>query len=326
MKIIRLGDPHVKPSNIEESEALMEFVLNTYLFLKADRLEILGDLFDTHNIIRLEVLQFWHRWIKKLRKNSINTVILVGNHDLGGDYANDYSALHVFQHYAYGNVEIITEPKSICGIGYLPYIHDNKKFIEEANWLAESEHCATLVSHTTYQGSKFDNGMFAPDGVDPDLLDPRLTNLITGHIHSTQEFGRVWYPGTARWLSKSCANLKKGIWACKHDDDGKMLSREFISTESVCTPILSLIYKEGEERPSIPEKAKVYLELIGSSKWINENKGTFKGAMVSSQTTDVKLTKDRKSGKSLYEFLTEHYKTGNKKELIEYMKDRDLLV
>jgi DNA repair exonuclease SbcCD nuclease subunit len=322
MKILRLGDPHVKPNNIKESDALMVFVFNKCKELKVDRLEILGDLADTHSILRLEVLEFWQNWIRKLSKNKIQTIILRGNHDVGGDYSNDYSWLHVFGHLE--NITIVIDPIEFQGIGYMPYIHDNKEFVEKANELAK--YSKVLVSHTTYQGSKYDNGMYAPDGVDPDLLDPSFTSLITGHVHSEQEFGRVWYPGTARWLSKSCANRRKGIWLCEHADDGTLLSKEFISTESVCTPIISLNWKEGQEKPVIPANAKVDIELIGSSEWVTKTKKELIGSVsVSSKITDTKKSKERKSGKSLYEFLSKHYETNKREKLISYMKGLDLV-
>ena len=60
MKILRVGDPHVKPNNLKEfREALMRFALSEAIARKVDVLEILGDLFDTHSIVRLEVLEFW---------------------------------------------------------------------------------------------------------------------------------------------------------------------------------------------------------------------------------------------------------------------------
>jgi hypothetical protein len=45
LRILRVGDPHVKVTNIEESERLVEFVAEKAIELKVDRIEILGDLF-----------------------------------------------------------------------------------------------------------------------------------------------------------------------------------------------------------------------------------------------------------------------------------------
>ena len=327
MRVLLFGDPHARPNNIKESEALVQFALDKCLELKVDRLKILGDLLDTHSIVRLEVLEFWGKWIRTLEKSKINTVILTGNHDMCGDYSNTYSALHVFAaNKEYVRIIGMSENNGI--FGYMPYIHDNEEFVKQANDLAEHG-AKVLVSHTTYDGGKFDNGMFAPGGVSPDLLDPRLIHLISGHVHSEQEFGRVWYPGTARWLSKSCANKKKGLWLVDHDDNtGAILSKEFISTESVCLPIISLVWKEGDNCPEIPDSSKVDIELIGSSDWVTKQKLELKGKVsISSKITDTKKSRERKSGSSLFEFLSNFYPTEPEKRhhLIEYMKGLNLV-
>ena len=328
MKTIRVGDMHVTPNNLKESDSLMKFVLSNALDLKTDRIEFLGDLFHTHAMVRLEVLDFWDKWLNELSDYSgkFDMIVLTGNHDIGGDYTNNYSALQVFNDIEF--VNIVSAPVAVGVVGYMPYIHDNAKFVEEANRLAEHG-VKVLVSHTTYQGSKYDNGMYAPDGVDPDLLDPRLTHLISGHVHAEQSFGRVWYPGTARWLSKSCANRRKGIWIVEHDDaTGAILSKEFISTENVCQKIVSVKWNEGEDKPEIPENAKVDIELIGSSEWVLAQKKELKGTVsVSSKITDVKKSASRKAGKSLFEFLSSHYQVSPEKreKLLTYMRRLELL-
>jgi hypothetical protein len=245
---------------------------------------------------------------------------------MSGSYSDNYTILNAFKHLD-EYIKIVTSPLSDGVYGYVPYIHDNAEFVKEANSLAE-QGVQVLISHTTYQGSKYDNGMYAPDGVDVSLIDERLTHLISGHVHADQEFGRVWYSGTARWLSKSCANRQKGIWLVVHSETGSILSKKLISTESVCTPIVSLTWKEGEDKPIIPNNAKVDVELVGSSEWVSKQKAELKGLVsISSKITDIKKSATRKSGKSLNEFLNDYYQTSPDKRvrLITYMKGLELL-
>lgn len=329
MKILRCGDPHAKVNNLKESDALMLFVLSKALELKADTLEILGDLFDTHNIIRLEVLKFWTKWFEVLSiQPNLKTIILVGNHDISGDYSDNFSPLHTALNLENRNFKIVHEAYLDGIYGYLPYIHSNEKYIEEANKLAK-QGATVLVSHPTYEGAVYDNGSGVVDGINPDALLPNFRHLIGGHIHTELELGRIWYTGNPRWLTKSCANKKKGIWLCTHDDDtGEMTSKEFISTESVCTPIISLTWKEGEEQPKIPGNSRVDVELVGSSDWVTKQKLELKGQVsISSKITDNKKSKLRKSGNSLYEFLSHHYQTdSNKREkLLKYLGDLNLV-
>ena len=328
MKILRLGDPHVKPNNIKESDALMSFVVSTAIEQNVDTLEILGDLFDTHDLVRLSVTKFWDKWFKTLSQQKFSTIVLVGNHDLNGDYSDNYSALHPFLSLENDKFKIVHEPYIKGLYGYLPYIHDNNKFIEEANKLA-NKGATVLVSHPNYEGAVYDNGSAILHGIDSNLLSDSFLHLIGGHIHTELELGRIWYTGNPRWLTKSCANKQKGFWLCTHDDKtGQMLSKEFISTESVCTPIVSVTWKEGEERPEFPKNAKVDVELIGSSDWVTKTKKELIGSVsVSSKITDTKKSKERKSGKSLHEFLLKFHAIDPDKrvKLITYMEGLNLV-
>ena len=254
------------------------------------------------------------------------TISLVGNHDISGDYGDTYSALKAFS--GLPKISIISSPLKIGRFGYVPYIHNNQKFIEEANKLA-AQGAATIISHTSYTGSRYDTGMIIPDAVDQNLIDHRVLHLISGHIHTEQLIDRVWYPGNPRWLTKACANKEKGIWFVEFANSGKMENSTFISTEFVCTPIISLVWKEGQPRPEIAANSKVDIELVGTSEWIAKEKPSLMGlASISSKTTNAKNKGvQRKSGKSLREFLIKHYPIEENKrvELIKFMEGLKLV-
>lgn len=352
MRVLRLGDPHVKPANLEESERLMQFVLDYAMANNVDTIEILGDLFHTHLIIRLEVLEFWKKWLWKFSESFV-TIVLVGNHDQSGNHNSKMHALSVFTALNPDKLWIIDLPAVIKGIGYLPYIHNNEEFVKEANTLADLG-ATFLVSHTTYDGSTYDNGMYAPDGCNSALIDQRLSTLLSGHVHTEQTFGRVVYPGTARWDTASDANKRKGIWLCSHarssspnregyvspesggskgsrpeEKVGVLLDRTFISTGSgVCTPIISIEWREGEEAPQIPEGAKVSVELIGTSSWISQEKDKLKGQVqIRTQITDTKKPSNRQATASFLDYLEKgFFTTGiNKKRLLEFAKEIGLV-
>lgn len=327
MLILRVGDPHIKPNNIDESEGLFNFVKHTATERNVDRIELLGDLFHTHEIIRLSVLEFWDRWLKVL-SDTKELVVLVGNHDQSGNVNSDSHALSVFRTLSdkQKNLLIIDKPSNQGVLAYIPYIHDKEHFINAANEQAKLG-AKTLVCHGTFTGSKFESGMYAPDGINADLLDFDL--ILSGHIHSRQRFvtekGKsVIYPGTAKWDTASDANEEKGLWLVEHNDfTGKILSEEFINTDKVCTPILSFSWKEGEEQPVVPEKSRSTIELIGSSDWVAKEKAKLKNHIsITTKITDKIKLKSRKTGGSLEQFVTEHYSgtTVNKDKLLAYMK------
>jgi DNA repair exonuclease SbcCD nuclease subunit len=330
MKILRVGDPHVKVSNLEESEALMHFVNDVALQYEVDRVELLGDLFHNHSVLRLEVVDFWSDWLEVLSTGQ-ELVVLVGNHDQSGDYNSESNALSVFAKTKNKNLHIIEYPKAIGIFGYVPYIHESTKFVEICNNLVSMLGARVIVSHNTYQGSKYENGFYAPDGVDPESISCDL--LIAGHIHSRQRFRtnrgqEVIYPGTARWDTASDANQPKGIWLVEHDDEtGAILREEFIDTSSVCSPIISVTVNEGEELPALTEGARLSVELVGSSDWVSKQKSLLKGkASIKTKITDKAKLEHRKSGSNLSEFIDKHYVTSvDKTKLLSYMKELQLV-
>lgn len=324
MKVLRIGDPHVKVSNLEESEKLLSFVLEQAKLHKVDQIEILGDLFHTHAILRLEVLESWNRWLWALSQE-VFTLVLVGNHDQSGNHFSDSHALSVFTALNPDKLLIVDRPALINKIGYLPYIHDNAKFIAEANTLVGLG-ARAIVSHTTYQGSQYENGFYAPDGVDPVSINAPL--LISGHIHSRQRFKtstgqEVIYPGTARWDTSSDANQPKGLWLVEHDTDGMIVKEEFLDTSKVCTPIIAITLTESQDIPAWPAGARVSVELVGSSDWVAKTKTKLKGTCsIKTKITDTKKLESRKSGRSLEDYIKSVYVTSSvdPQKLFEYMR------
>lgn len=323
MIVLRVGDPHIRPSNLDDANRLMEFIKKLVSSGKIDRLEFLGDLFHTHAVIRLEVLGFWDRWLIEL-SDIVETVALVGNHDMTGTYNSNLHSLMVFKRIQNDKLKIIDSPTKIGPFGYLPYIHGKAEFISASRILSE-QGSKVLVCHTTFDGSQFDNGFYAPEGVDPNEVP--FDTIISGHIHKEQRIfsGKVDYPGTPKWDSASDANERKGVWLYEHDDvSGEILARDCISTEKVCTPIISLAWTEGQEQPTIPDGSKASIELIGTSDWISKQKTKLKGkASIRSTSTDQKRdVSKRKAGNSLENYLKELYSGSiDNKELMEFAQE-----
>ncbi len=325
MNIIRVGDPHAKVGNLDEMKGLVLFIAETAKAHMADRIEILGDLLHTHAVIRLEVLLF-RNWALEYLGNVCEVVVLVGNHDISGDHNSSGSSLTVFgliKNTRYP-LTIVENPKLIGEFGYVPYNHSIDSFIAAANSLAD-QGAKILVCHQTIQGSKYESGIYAPDGIPTGSWSERFERIFSGHIHSEQEFGNITYPGTARWDSVVDANRRKGIWVYDHEKGtGKIQSSLFVSTENVCNPIKCFEWKEGDPAPDEwPENAKVAIELIGSSTWVSQQKVKLKGkCSIKTKITDKNTTVTRTAGNSLEHFLNNLFSTKiNKKALVDYGKE-----
>jgi DNA repair exonuclease SbcCD nuclease subunit len=307
-----------------ESERLLRFVLEQSE--KADQVVILGDLFHNHANIRAEVLEFWDHWLNSLSQLK-PAFVLVGNHDMVGDYSSTVNALSVFSYGRVKNLNIISGPRLDGIFGYMPYIHDKKEFLIQANALAEIG-AKVLICHGELNGAKYESGMEVKDGVDS--IDIKIPLIISGHYHSRQRFGNIVYPGTARWLTSADKNEPKALWLVNHDDQtGAILQEEFLDTSHVCTPIYAYTYEEGSNCPEIPEGSRASVELIGTSEWVSKEKAKFKGrASISVKITDKEKPKNRKTGNSLENFVTNIFETTatvKKDKMINIMKELGIL-
>lgn len=323
LTVLRVGDPHVKINNLSESEKLMQFVLDTAISLSVDRIELLGDLFHTHAIVRIEVMEFWLKWLRLLSEK-FHTVVLVGNHDQVGDYESKQHALSAFKLLNTSKLIIVDEPIQFGKIAYVPYIHHEEDFLKAANSLSDT--AKVLVCHGTFQGSVFENGFYAPEGFDLDKVNYPL--VISGHIHKRQRFGKCIYPGTGKWDTNSDANEEKGLWLVTHDDNGAILSEKFLDTSKVCTPIYSIEWKEGEEQPVIPA-GRVTLELIGTSEWIKKQKEKLKGKCgLKAKITDKARPERRNVAKGLVDFVNSNFDPiagVSREQLVSYMKELQIV-
>lgn len=323
-KILYLGDPHCTISNMAESERLMGFVSEQAT--PETVLVILGDLTHTHANVRVEVLEFWNRWLEKFGTLFKRVIVLVGNHDQTGDYKSHSHSLSVFNN-MYENVLIVSFPITYGIFGFMPYIHDKNLFTTRANDLC-SKGAKVIIAHAELDGAKYESGMPVVDGVKYQNINASL--IISGHYHSRQRFGNVIYPGTARWLTAADKNEPKALWLVEHDSEtGAILKEQFLDTSHVCTPIYAYQFKEGGNYPEIPEGSRASVELIGSSEWVSKMKVKFKGiASVSSKITDKSKPANRKTGNNLQHFISNVFEVtqGVKKErVIEFMNELGVL-
>lgn len=323
MKILRVGDPHAKVGSLDEMKALVLFIVAQAKLHGVDRIEVLGDLFHTHNVIRLEVIEFW-TWALALLAETCETVVLVGNHDQTGDYASTFSALSVFGLMKWKNLHIIEKPTLLGDFGYVPYTHDIGAFIASVGTLADNG-AKVLVCHQTIEGSKYESGIYAPDGIPAAEWSERFVHVISGHIHSEQAFGNIIYPGTARWDSLSDANQRKGIWVYTHDHDtASIRATVFVSTEHVCSPIRCIQWNELGPAPTPWQPGdRVSIELIGSSAWVSMTKEKLKGTCsIKTKVTDKKVSVARKTGSSFENFFKDLFVSNMDKEpLLKYAKE-----
>ena len=321
MKILFVGDPHIQPSNLEESERLLEFVLDTAKKENVEKLIFAGDLFHTHAVVRMEVMSFWQRWLNKIEAEKIPTFLIVGNHDQIGDKQREdkMSALDPFSN-GFTYINVISKPKHFFDLGFLPYTSDHSKFIAWAEQMSQSG-VKRLFCHQTFDGSKYDNGFYAPDGIDVKKM-PVFEEVVSGHIHTEQKVGSsIFYPGTPKWDTMSDANEEKGIWISEASGSWRK-----ISTASVCKKITKITLQETTHSGDveIKENERTVIELVGSSSWISSMSKKLKGkaSIVAKPTESEEKKKKRKNmNMDIYEYVDQFAVKSSKEDVKAYLKE-----
>ncbi len=278
-----VGDPHVTPDDLNDARALCKLILET---AERERATVIlaGDLYHTHAIIHAEVQLLWWTFFADCQRRDIEAVALKGNHDAPGVEGSLATALiaHVEQ-----ATVVAWRPVVKDNILFAPYTSANQL----VKWSAEHPECGTLVCHQTFDGSRYENGFFAGDGVEPNLIKQK--GIISGHIHTPQEFFKVWYPGAPRWRTLSDANVERAIWILGFDAGGNLMKREPVDTGTVCRRIIQV-----QDTPSTPfdlnarpaDKDVLHVEIRGPQAWLDERRPLFEGwARVRGVKTDSRV-------------------------------------
>lgn len=251
-KLLLIGDVHVVPEELDDSQALIDYIKPIALEHKA-KVCFMGDLFNTMAVIRSEVLNFWNTNFRMMDKLGIKLSALVGNHDFSGEGLFTHALVAYEAH-----VQIIDQFADIApGVLALPYYSDHKAMLE----VAQKSKAKTLLAHQTFTGANY-GGFYAPDGIDPELFPQE--NIISGHIHTPQSFGKVTYIGAPRWRTLSDANIDRAIWLYEFDDEGNVLNKRSFSTNHVCRQIRYL-----QDSPLTP----IDVELSNNVDWRIDIKG-----------------------------------------------------
>lgn len=263
---------HVTPSELDECYRLADLILDR---AKKDKstIVLLGDQTHTHATLNVHVLAFWKSFFARSNK----TIVLVGNHDQPGDGSIDVHSMLFFADEDDGRVLVVDEPIVIePGVLALPYYHKHEDFYEAASTDFSNSH--TLICHQTFDGSKYENGFPAHDGVDFNRIPQNY--VISGHIHTPQtittEDGSIWYVGAPRWRSLSDANIDRHIWSVEFTPNGPW-QRFSLPTDSVCKRIYHWV-----DTPSQPVdtnfdcRHEYRIDIKGPPGWVEQREKELK--------------------------------------------------
>jgi len=194
LKVLIVGDLHLKKSNIQERSKLLSWIEG--LTKDVDLLVYLGDVFHDHQVMYSNVHNLFS---EHLHRVSIETIILEGNHDMWKPKDTSHSSLRSL--HVPTNVTIVTGPTNIHNMTFIPFLPDMNAFPNVGL-------CDVVFTHNEFKGAqtmfyKFD------EGVEPEDINCNL--IISGHIHMNQTLGKLFYPGTPVADGIDDANQDKGV-------------------------------------------------------------------------------------------------------------------
>jgi len=205
MKILFIGDPHLKISRlslVKDFNNWIESVVDQY---KPDLVVNLGDTFDTHAVLRSEILTEFFDSVDRILCKA-QYVYVLGNHDM---YKPNDDTYHALKHIkdTRKHFIVVDSPRVIDGITYVPYIHNDLEFPK-----ITTDVC---VAHQGFIGADYGHAV-ASTGVDLDTVGENKL-IISGHIHKKHELfseksnSKVFYVGTPYAQDASDIDQIKGI-------------------------------------------------------------------------------------------------------------------
>lgn len=204
MKVLFIGDPHLKITRFDLAKQFLAWVDGIIAHHKPDLVVNLGDTFDTHAVVRSEVLTEFTSHVVNTTSLGIPYVYLLGNHDMYKPNDNKYHALKHIK----GKMELFTvvdELSNLFGMTFVPYVHKPEDFPKQT--------LPICVAHQTFKGADFGD-ITTKDGVDACSIAGAEV-IISGHIHKKQRLAtggpEVIYCGSPFSQSSSDINQIKGV-------------------------------------------------------------------------------------------------------------------
>lgn len=258
MKILFVGDAHVTADELEDSQRLIDYVISVANQTGPDEICFLGDQHHNHSLLRVEVLHFWRDAIAKL-PGSIT--MLVGNHDRPHDRNYPNHGLVAYSSRTCRVIDCKMATLSPDSVVYVPWM-PNDEFVESMREMSGN----LLVCHQTFNGAKYDNGMYAPDGVDVSVV-ANFKKVISGHIHKPQSFANIEYVGSPRWRTLSDANQKRHLMLYNSETG----NTQYFPMEGTCEAIYVHDDVEGVDQAPLRlmQPYRLFVNVRGSQEYID---------------------------------------------------------
>lgn len=250
---------------------------------------ILGDLFDTKEIIRGKCFNYV---FERLKKSKLRFFILVGNHDWFNLDCQDHSlqALKSLDH-----VTIVDKPTMFGQMYFLPYYDDLEQFYKAANDPV-FDRSKVLFMHQGVIGFDYGNGLIA-DGnghgeISADKIRP-FKKIISGHFHKFAEHGNLTFLGTPFSHTFGETDQTKYIGIFDEDDFTLELMETPFPRHRSLEIDLSVENPKKLLKSMINDKDIFRCKLVGTEMQIKSfDQSSFQGVKFSEEATDAEQAED----------------------------------
>ena len=206
----------------------------------------LGDVYDSRQSINLKVLNLCVEIFGELSTIFADGIfVIIGNHDCFSKDSNNINSLASLKWIP--NVTVLEEPATM-------HFGKRKAFMmpwrtnEEAamELLAETQQHDYLFCHSDIKGLSFNKYTKIDDGISYSKLE-NFNRVYSGHIHYSQNFGKIRMLGSPYQLTRSDMDNKKAILVLDLETEEEILFENDFSPKFIRIPFESVLERTPNE-------------------------------------------------------------------------------
>jgi len=200
MRVLFVGDPHLKINRFDLATKFLVWLDKLIAEQKPDLVINLGDTFDTHAVLRSEVMNVFMAHVYRTIGQGTPYVYLLGNHDMYKPNDAKYHAMLPYKN-KIKDLYVVDEVQDLFDMTFVPYQVDGNTFPKHT--------LPICVAHQTFIGADY-GPIRTKDGVDAKSITGQEL-IVSGHIHTRSICGSVLYVGSPFSQSAGDVDQVKGI-------------------------------------------------------------------------------------------------------------------
>jgi hypothetical protein len=198
VKVLCIGDPHIRAENFNEIKLMITALREVLIQEEVDFACVMGDTLHTFEIVNTNCLTLATELFRMIRDHCPHLYIIVGNHEVKNNQAflskrHPYNAFKEWEKTTVVD-DVIEHTYKGQKFIFTPFIPDGR-FLEALNTKGFTppflSHTA-IFGHSDFHGSSINKLSSAK----LDTWDDNSPPAIMGHLHDYEEVGKVIFVGT----------------------------------------------------------------------------------------------------------------------------------